>query len=85
MAAVELRGLVKRYGTLAVVDRVDLTVEHGSLVCLLGPSGCGKTTTLRLIAGFVEPDGGEIRVADARLSAPGEVVPPERRNMSMIF
>jgi iron(III) transport system ATP-binding protein len=85
MAAVELRGLVKRYGTLAVVDRVDLTVEHGSLVCLLGPSGCGKTTTLRLIAGFVEPDGGEIRVADARISAPGDVVPPERRNMSMIF
>jgi iron(III) transport system ATP-binding protein len=85
MAAVELKGLVKRYGPLAVVDGVDLTVEHGSLICLLGPSGCGKTTTLRLIAGFVEPDGGEIRVAGARVSAPGAVVPPERRNMSMIF
>ncbi len=85
MAAVELKGLVKRYGPLAVVDGVDLTVEHGNLICLLGPSGCGKTTTLRLIAGFVEPDGGEIRVAGERLSAPGAVVPPERRNMSMIF
>jgi len=85
MASVELRGLTKRYGNQAVVDRVDLTVEHGSLVCLLGPSGCGKTTTLRLIAGFVEPDGGEIAVAGKRLSAPGAVVPPERRNMSMIF
>ncbi|HYC15079.1 MAG TPA: ATP-binding cassette domain-containing protein, partial [Stellaceae bacterium] len=85
MASVELRGLTKRYGTQAVVDRVDLAVEHGSLVCLLGPSGCGKTTTLRLVAGFVEPDGGEIAVAGKMLSAPGAVVPPERRNMSMIF
>jgi iron(III) transport system ATP-binding protein len=85
MAAVELRGLTKRYGSLAVVDRVDLAVEHGSLVCLLGPSGCGKTTTLRLIAGFLEPDEGEIHVGAERLSAPGAVVPPERRNMSMIF
>ena len=85
MASVELKGLTKRYGAQAVVDRVDLTVEHGSLVCLLGPSGCGKTTALRLIAGFVEPDGGEIAVAGRTLSAPGAVVPPERRNMSMIF
>jgi iron(III) transport system ATP-binding protein len=85
MAAVELKELTKRYGSQAVVDRVDLTVEHGSLVCLLGPSGCGKTTTLRLVAGFLEPDGGEIRVAGKALSAPGAVVPPERRNMSMIF
>ena len=55
MASVELRGLTKHYGPLAVVDDVSLTIEHGRLVCLLGPSGCGKTTTLRLIAGFVEP------------------------------
>ena len=64
MASVELRGLTKRYGALAVVDDVSLTIEHGRLVCLLGPSGCGKTTTLRLIAGFVEPSAGEIRVGD---------------------
>ncbi|HUK10286.1 MAG TPA: ABC transporter ATP-binding protein [Stellaceae bacterium] len=85
MAAVELRGLTKRYGALAVVDRIDLAVEHGSLVCLLGPSGCGKTTTLRLIAGFLDPDEGEILVGGTSLSTPGRVVPPERRNMSMIF
>ena len=65
MASVELRGLTKRYGDLAVVDNVSLTIEHGRLVCLLGPSGCGKTTTLRLIAGFVEPSAGEIRVGDS--------------------
>src|SRR5947208_4223492 len=85
VASVELRGLVKRYGPLAVVDNVSLTIEHGRLVCLLGPSGCGKTTTLRLIAGFVEPSAGEIRVGEQVISSPSRTLPPERRNMSMIF
>ncbi|MEA2976396.1 MAG: iron(III) transport system ATP-binding protein [Alphaproteobacteria bacterium] len=85
MASVELRSLVKRYGALAVVDDVSLTIEHGRLVCLLGPSGCGKTTTLRLIAGFVEPSAGEILVGDRLVSSPSRTVPPEQRNMSMIF
>ncbi len=85
MASVELQGLTKFYGPLAVVDKVSLTIKHGSLVCLLGPSGCGKTTTLRLIAGFVEPSAGEIRVGDRVVSTPQQSMPPERRNMSMIF
>jgi iron(III) transport system ATP-binding protein len=85
VASVELRNLVKRYGPLAVVDDVSLTIDHGRLVCLLGPSGCGKTTTLRLIAGFAEPSGGEIRVGGQVMSSPSRTVPPERRNMSMIF
>jgi iron(III) transport system ATP-binding protein len=85
VASVELRGLTKRYDGLAVVDDVSLTIEHGRLVCLLGPSGCGKTTTLRLIAGFVEPSAGEIHVGSQLLSSPARTVPPERRNMSMIF
>ncbi|HMI17322.1 MAG TPA: ATP-binding cassette domain-containing protein [Bradyrhizobium sp.] len=70
MASVELRGLTKRFGSLAVVDDVSLRIDHGQLVCLLGPSGCGKTTTLRLIAGFVEPTEGEIRVGDRVVSSP---------------
>jgi iron(III) transport system ATP-binding protein len=77
--------LVKRYGDLAVVDNVSLRIEHGLLVCLLGPSGCGKTTTLRLIAGFVEPSAGEIAVGDRVVSSPSRTLPPEQRNMSMIF
>src|SRR5918912_681855 len=85
MASVELRGLTKRYGPLAVVDDVSLRIDHGLLVCLLGPSGCGKTTTLRLIAGFIEPSAGEIAVGDRVVSSPSRTVPPERRNMSMIF
>ncbi len=85
MASVELHNLTKRYGTVAVVDDVSLHIEHGHLVCLLGPSGCGKTTTLRLIAGFVEPSEGEIRVGDRLISSPAGTLPPEQRNMSMIF
>jgi iron(III) transport system ATP-binding protein len=85
LASVELRSLTKRYGELAVVDEVSLTIAHGQLVCLLGPSGCGKTTTLRLIAGFVEPTVGEIHVGSRLMSSPAQTLPPERRNMSMIF
>jgi len=85
VASVELRDLTKRYGEVAVVDNISLTIDHGHLVCLLGPSGCGKTTTLRLIAGFVEPSAGEIRVGDKLVSSPAQTLPPERRNMSMIF
>src|SRR5437867_5761152 len=86
MAAVVLKELTKRFGPGAVAVR-DLTLEvrAGELVSLLGPSGCGKTTTLRLVAGFLEPDAGEVWVDDRRLAAPGEAVPPERRGMSMIF
>ena len=85
MAAVELKGLTKRYGETAAVADVSLRIEHGQLVCLLGPSGCGKTTTLRLIAGFIEPSAGEIVVGGKVLSSTQRTVPPEGRNMSMIF
>jgi len=85
LASVELKGLGKRYDAAVAVDDVSLRIEHGQLVCLLGPSGCGKTTTLRLIAGFIEPSAGEIVVGGKVLSSAGRAVPPEGRNMSMIF
>jgi len=85
LASVELRGLTKRFGSLAVVDDVSLRIDHGQLVCLLGPSGCGKTTTLRLIAGFLEPSEGEIHVGDRLVSSKPRTLPPEQRKMSMIF
>ena len=85
MSSVALRGLTKRFGSLTVLDNVSLTVEHGKLVCLLGPSGCGKTTALRLIAGFMEPTAGEIALGDRVVSSPARVLPPEQRNVSMVF
>lgn len=85
MSFLQLDGLVKNYGSFAVVNNLDLAVEKGKLVCLLGPSGCGKTTTLRLIAGFAKADGGEIRVNGKTVSSAKATLPPEARNMSMIF
>jgi iron(III) transport system ATP-binding protein len=85
MATRSLENLTKRYSGVASVDAISLAIGHGEFVCLLGPSGCGKTTTLRMIAGFLDPDEGAIRVNGAVVSSPGAVVPPERRNMSMIF
>src|SRR5206468_8533905 len=82
---VVVRGLYKRYGDVVAVDGLDLEIKPGELVALLGPSGCGKTTTLRVVAGFITPDGGEVWVGDRCLTSPATVVPPERRRMAMIF
>jgi iron(III) transport system ATP-binding protein len=85
MPGVVLTSLTKRYGDLAAVEGLSLAVEPGELVSLLGPSGCGKTTTLRLVAGFLTPEAGEIWVGERCLSTRASVVPPERRRMAMIF
>src|SRR2546422_3294890 len=85
MPGVVIKRLTKRCGDVAAVDGLSLDVKPGELVALLGPSGCGKTTTLRLVAGFLKPESGEIWVGDRCLSSSTTVVPPERRRMAMIF
>src|SRR5438309_2713046 len=85
MPGITITGLTKRFGPVGAVVGLNLTVRPGELVALLGPSGCGKTTTLRLVAGFLAPEAGEIRVGDRVLSSPAVVIPPERRRMAMIF
>ena len=85
MGGLVLSGLTKRFGDTVAVDAIDLRIEPSEFVSLLGPSGCGKTTTLRLIAGLFAPDAGEIRAGERILSSAEVVVPPEQRNMSMIF
>ena len=82
---VRLEALEKRFDDVVAVDAIDLEIASGEFFSLLGPSGCGKTTTLRLIAGFVEPSEGEILVGERLLSSPARTLPPESRNMSMIF
>src|SRR6201993_230714 len=85
MATVSLQGLTKKFTGMAAGDDLQLEIGDGEFVSLLGPSGCGKTTTLRLIAGFLQPDAGEIRVGHEVISSASLMVPPERRAMSMIF
>jgi iron(III) transport system ATP-binding protein len=85
VAGIEIESLSKRYGSLAAVEGLSLDVADGEFVTLLGPSGCGKTTTLRLLAGFVGPDAGSIRVGGQTVSSPAGCVPPEARGMGMVF
>jgi iron(III) transport system ATP-binding protein len=87
MAEVTLSGITKQYGAAIAVRGVDLTVADGEFVTLLGPSGCGKTTTLHMVAGLIAPTDGVIAiggrvVADA---ARGRFVPPDKRNLGMVF
>ena len=85
MSGIKITQLRKVYGESVALHDIDLEVKNGEVMALLGPSGCGKTTTLQLLAGFLRPDGGEIRVGDRVVSTSHSVVPPERRNMSLIF
>jgi lactose/L-arabinose transport system ATP-binding protein len=81
VARIELVNLVKTYGKVAAVRDLSFTIEDGEFVVFVGPSGCGKTTTLRLIAGFEEPDSGEIRI-DGRVVNDLE---PRDRGLGMVF
>jgi putative spermidine/putrescine transport system ATP-binding protein len=78
---VRLNELSKRYGTQLAVDALSLTIEPGSMLALLGPSGCGKTTCLRMIAGLVQPSGGEIFIDGKRITG----TPVHKRNIGMLF
>jgi spermidine/putrescine transport system ATP-binding protein len=78
---VEFRAVTKRFGSLTAVDGVSLQVRKGEFLSLLGPSGCGKTTSLRMIAGFEQPDQGEILIGG--VDAVG--TPPYRRDVNTVF
>ncbi len=85
MAGLSLKNLGRRFGTFEAVKDLNLDIAQGEFVSLLGPSGCGKTTTLRMIAGFIDPTAGTIDLDGKILSAPSGSLPPEKRGMSMIF
>jgi len=73
--------VVKRFGAHTAVDSLSLNVEHGSFFSILGPSGCGKTTLLRMIAGFIAPDSGDISIGGRSMQG----VAPNRRPVNMVF
>jgi len=81
VGSVELIDVVKRFGEVVAVDHVNLRVNPGEFLSLLGPSGCGKTTSLRMLAGFEEPDEGAIRISDKFVVN----VPPYRRDVNTVF
>ena len=83
--ALELRGMVKGFDGEPVIDGLDLVLEPGQVMALLGRSGCGKTTTLRLIAGFEEPDAGIVLMNGRTVSRAGEMVPPENRQVGIVL
>lgn len=85
MSFLEMREITKSFGPVRAVDNVSLRVDEGETVVLLGPSGCGKTTCLRLLAGFEQPDTGEITLAGSPLATSRSSVPPERRGMGVVF
>ncbi|CAJ1004193.1 Spermidine/putrescine import ATP-binding protein PotA [Brevibacillus aydinogluensis] len=78
---VELRNIMKKFQNNVVVRDFNLQVEQGEFVSFLGPSGCGKTTTLNMIAGFLDPDEGELLIKGRRMNG----VPPYKRELGMVF
>ncbi|WP_455270570.1 ABC transporter ATP-binding protein [Rhizobium herbae] len=81
MSGLALNNVTKEFGTFTAVNNVELTVPHGTFVCMLGPSGCGKTTLLRMIAGLDLPTGGAIKLDGEDITN----VPTHKRNLGMVF
>lgn len=81
MAQVSIEKLKKQFGSATAVSDFSLDIADGELVAFLGPSGCGKTTTLRMIAGFIEPTAGTIRIGDVDVTR----LPVHKRNTGMVF
>jgi iron(III) transport system ATP-binding protein len=81
----DIRAVTRAYPGVVGLDAVSLGLHAGRITCLLGPSGCGKSTLLRLLAGLEPVDGGEIEAAGQLISAPGRTVPPEVRNIGLVF
>lgn len=85
MGDIHVNQVVKKYGDFTALRGIDLKVEDGEFMCLLGPSGCGKTTLMRSIAGLIPIEGGQITVDGKLFSEPGFSLPPEQRNLGMVF
>ena len=81
MSSLELNQVRKTFGPTVALEQLDLALGEGELVCLLGPSGCGKTTALRIVAGFDQPDSGDVFLAGDNITRR----PANKRDMGMVF
>ncbi|PTW59017.1 putative spermidine/putrescine transport system ATP-binding protein [Breoghania corrubedonensis] len=81
MSAVTLTNIVKRFGSVTAVHRMSMEIANGGFTTLLGPSGCGKTTTLRMIAGLIDPSEGDITIKGRRVND----IPIHKRNLGLVF
>lgn len=81
----EVNQISKTFGTFQALSNINLTIDDGEFIAILGPSGCGKTTLLRLIAGFESPTDGVIVMDGTQVANSDHIVPPEERNVSMVF
>jgi iron(III) transport system ATP-binding protein len=81
---VEIRSVTKSFGSTRVLEAVDLSVPDGGITAVLGASGCGKTTLLRLVAGFLRLDSGEIRIGGRAMAGEGVMVAPQKRGVGYV-
>ena len=85
LTSIKLDGVSFAFGAHTVLNQIDLHIDAGSTVALLGPSGCGKSTLLRLLAGLTVPASGSIHFGDRLVAKAGWGMPPEQRNLGMVF
>ena len=85
MSSITFTNITKYYGSVQVIHEFNCVFNDKEFITLLGPSGCGKTTMLRMIAGFEKPTTGEIRIDDMIVSSKTEFIPPNLRNIGMVF
>src|SRR5690625_1028098 len=87
MSTLKIENITKKYGDTTVVNNFEASIRQGELVTIVGPSGCGKTTTLRMIAGFVEPTVGKIQLGNRELvnTESKKFIEPEKREIGMVF
>lgn len=85
MSAIHIHRLTKSFGAHTVLNDISLEIQHGEFIAVLGPSGCGKTTLLRTLAGFETVDSGSVTVGEQLYSSSGSHLPPEKRDLSIVF
>ncbi|WP_158736008.1 ABC transporter ATP-binding protein [Alteribacillus sp. YIM 98480] len=81
----KILGVTKKFGSTTAISSIEAEMKEGEFIAILGPSGCGKTTLLRLLAGFESPSEGQIEMNNQQVASPTHLIPPDKRNIGMVF